>query len=180
MRSGNRYRLYRHPLLLITLASTLTLAAEMGPASIERYSSEPATRILESVQLPPGTQTLILSGVVADRQVGRTGENVEDYGDTQTQSLSALRKIEERLRKHGYVLGDLVKLTVFLTGDPGVGGKLDFEGFNRAFDQFFRVRDNPNTVARTTVQVVALASPSLLVEIEATAARVPRNAKSGR
>lgn len=36
---------------------------------------------------------------------------------------------------------------------------------------FFGTRENPNSVARSTVQVTALASPAFLVEIEAIAAK---------
>ena len=66
---------------------------------------------------------------------------------------------------------DIIKLTVFVAGDPKLGGKMDFAGMNDAFKMYFGTAENPNTVARSTVQVAALAGPAFLVEIEATAAK---------
>jgi len=60
---------------------------------------------------------------------------------------------------------------VFVAGDPAKGGKMDFAGMNEGFKTFFGTTDNPTTVARSTVQVAALAGPAYLVEIEATAAK---------
>jgi enamine deaminase RidA (YjgF/YER057c/UK114 family) len=40
---------------------------------------------------------------------------------------------------------------------------------NEGFRQFFGTAENPNTVARSTIQVAALAAPGYLVEIEAWA-----------
>ena len=45
---------------------------------------------------------------------------------------------------------------------------------NDGFKSFFGTPDNPGTVARSTVQVAALANPAFLVEIEATAAKGTR------
>ena len=42
---------------------------------------------------------------------------------------------------------------------------------NDGFKQFFGTAENPTTVARSTIQVTALAGPNFLVEIEATAAK---------
>ena len=48
---------------------------------------------------------------------------------------------------------------------------MEFACLNDGFKMFFGSPDNPNTVARSTVQVAALAGPNFLVEIEATAAK---------
>ncbi len=65
-------------------------------------------------------------------------------------------------------------MTVFVAGDPALGGKMDFAGMNEAFKLFFGTAENPNTVARSTIQVAALAGPAFLVEIEVTAAQMPK------
>ena len=62
---------------------------------------------------------------------------------------------------------------MFLVGNPRLGGKLD-QGFNQAYSQFFGTAQQPNKVARSVVQVAALANPAFLVEIEATAAKAAR------
>ena len=94
-----------------------------------------------------------------------------DYGDTKTQTVSVLTKIKAALADHGYTMADIVKLTVFVAGDAAHNGRMDFDGMNAGFKQFFGTPDNPGTVARSTVQVSALAAPGFLVEIEATAAK---------
>ena len=60
---------------------------------------------------------------------------------------------------------------MFVAGDPKLGGKMDFAGMNDGFKTVFGTAETPATVARSTIQVAALAGPSFLVEIEATAAR---------
>ena len=94
-----------------------------------------------------------------------------DFGDTKTQTISVFSKIKAILAAQGYAMSDIIKLTVFVAGDPKLGGKMDFAGMNDAFKMYFGTAENPNTVARSTVQVAALAGPAFLVEIEATAAK---------
>jgi len=65
-------------------------------------------------------------------------------------------------------------MTVFVTADPKrPDGKMDFAGMNEGYRQFFGTAENPNVVARSTVQVAGLAGPYYLVEIEVTAAKMP-------
>ena len=97
-------------------------------------------------------------------------KSVDDLGDTKTQTISALTKIKAMLESKGYTMADLVKLTLFVAADPKLG-KMDFDGANAGFLQFFRTADNPSTVARSAFQVAALAGPYFLIEIEATAAK---------
>jgi enamine deaminase RidA (YjgF/YER057c/UK114 family) len=68
-------------------------------------------------------------------------------------------------------MADVYKLTVFVVAAPKMDGKMDFAGFNEGYRQFFGTAQNPNLVARSTVQVAALAGPDYLIEIEATAAK---------
>lgn len=93
------------------------------------------------------------------------------YGDTKTQSLSALSKIQALLKEQGLDMKDVVKMTVFLAGDPTKGGKLDFPGLQAAYTQFFGTTEQPNKPARSAFQVAALAAPWALVEIEVIAVR---------
>jgi enamine deaminase RidA (YjgF/YER057c/UK114 family) len=93
------------------------------------------------------------------------------YGNTQTQALSALTKIQGLLKEQGLDMKDVVKMTVFLAGDPDKGGKLDFAGLQASYTQFFGTKDQPNKPARSAVQVAALAAPWALLEIEVIAVR---------
>ena len=93
------------------------------------------------------------------------------YGDTQAQALSALKKIQGLLQAQGLDMKDVVKMTVFLAGDPAKGGKLDFAGLQASYLQFFGTKDQPNKPARSAVQVAALAAPWALIEIEVIAVK---------
>ena len=93
------------------------------------------------------------------------------YGDTKTQALSALNKIQALLKEQGLDMKDVVKMTVFMAGDPAMGNKLDFAGLQAAYTQFFGTKDQPNKPARSAMQVAALAAPWGLVEIEVIAVR---------
>jgi enamine deaminase RidA (YjgF/YER057c/UK114 family) len=96
------------------------------------------------------------------------------YGDTKTQTLSVLMKIQSILKEQGLTMGDVVQMHVFMAADPAKGGKLDFDGMNQAYDQFFGTPQQPNKPVRAAMQVAALVQPWGLVEIEVTAVRSRR------
>lgn len=160
-------------------AAATALAFASGSAhaaDIVRHRGAPTAPILAGVTVPAGATTLYLSGQVPAPIDPAQPQSTDPsaFGDTGTQSISVFRKIETLLKAQGYTLGDVVKLTVFLVGDAKLGGKQDFAGFQDAYRQFFGTAAQPNIVARSTVQVAALANPAFLVEIEATAARAPQ------
>lgn len=161
--------------LLVALAALLGLGAS-GTAQadeIVRHQGGPGWPILSGVTVPAGAAYLFLSGQVpAPVDSSKPQTDPAAYGDTRVQAISVFRKIDALLKAQNYTLGDVVKLTVFLVGDPKLGGKQDFNGFQEAYRQFFGTAEQPNIVARSTVQVSALANPAFLVEIEATAAKV--------
>ena len=114
--------------------------------------------------------TLYLSGQLADPVTPASGATPATYGDTKTQSLSALLKIQKLLQSQGLDMKDVVKMTVFLGPDPTTG-KLDFPGLQASYTQFFGTAAQPNKPARSAFQVAALAAPWALVEIEVIAVR---------
>lgn len=159
---------------LIGSAALVSLAAA-GPAQadeIVRHVVAAQSPILSSVSVPADATYLYLSGqVAAVTDSNKSATDPAAWGDTKTQAISTFQKIEALLKAQGYGFGDVIKLTVFLVGDPNLGGKLDFKGFNEAYSQYFGTAQQPNKVARSVVQVAALANPLFLVEIEATAAK---------
>lgn len=168
------------PALIATaLLLPVTAQAQTAPApAIERHTNTPPGVILQGVTVRPGATMLYLSGQLATpldpeaAKAKKPGElTAADFGDTRTQTISTLTKIKGILESHGYAMSDVIKMTAFVVGDPKLGGKMDFAGFNDGFKQFFGTADNPDTVARSTVQVAALAAPAFLVEIEVTAAK---------
>ncbi len=160
--------------LLTSLAITLFSATSAVAGPIVRHTNPPPAIILSGVTVPAGAETLILSGQLASPIDPAKTDSIEAFGDTKTQTISTFNKIKALLAKQGYTMSDIVKLTVFVAGDPKLGGKMDFAGFNAGYKEFFGTAENPNLVARSTVQVAALAGPNFLIEIEAIAAKAPK------
>jgi enamine deaminase RidA (YjgF/YER057c/UK114 family) len=158
-------------LAFVLMSTPLVLKAHPA-AEIKRVKGDASSPILAAAVVPSGTTLFYLSGQVpAVTDPSKPAGSIEQYGDTKAQAISVFGKIEKLLTEQGLTLGDVVKLTVYLVGDPKNGGKMDFKGFSEAYAQFFGTPKQPNIVTRTTMQVVALANPVFLVEIEATAAR---------
>jgi enamine deaminase RidA (YjgF/YER057c/UK114 family) len=128
--------------------------------------------IASSVLVPPGAAIVFLSGTLADPvKPDAPAGSVERLGDTAAQAASVLGKLGKELAAQGFSMSDVVKMNVFLVGDPAKGGAMDFEGLMKAYAQHFGTASQRNLPARTTVQVVALPMPGALVEIEVIAAR---------
>ena len=113
--------------------------------------------------------TLYLSGQLAS-PIDPKAEKPE-YGDTERQAYSVFTKIQALLQAQGLDMKDVVKMTVFLAGDPNKGGKLDFAGLQASYTKFFGTKDQPNKPARSAVQVAALAAPWALLEVEVIAVK---------
>jgi enamine deaminase RidA (YjgF/YER057c/UK114 family) len=161
--------------LLTTLAVAAMLGTAANAAEITRIGNTPQGLILTGVIVPPGAEVFHLSGQLAspiDPSKPVTG--VESFGDTKTQTISIFNKIKGILAAQGYAMSDIFKMTVFVTAAPGMDGKMDFAGFNAGYREFFGTAENPNKVARSTVQVAGLAGPNFLIEIEVTAAKMPK------
>ena len=173
--------LQRHSIILpaLALAFFAICSASAGAQEIKRVVDPGATLpFAAAVTVPGGAQLTFISGTIADVTYPDAPKgSPEAYGDTKTQATSILGKIDARLHAEGMSMGDVVKVNVYLVGDPKLGGKMDFSGLNAAYGQFFGSAAQPNKATRTTVQVVALPLPAALVEIEVIAARVPAVSK---
>ncbi len=128
--------------------------------------------IAQAVEVPSGKTTVYVSGAVPS-VIDEKAEkgSLAAYGDTKTQTVSVLKSIEKTLAGLDLKMGDVVKMQVFLVGDPGKGGKMDFGGFMEGYTQFFGTKEQPNLPTRSVFQVAGLAAPGFLVEIEVTAVR---------
>lgn len=128
--------------------------------------------ISSSVTVPAGSEVVFLSGTLADVADPKAAAgSLERFGDTATQTASVLGKIAKELEAAGLSMADVVKMNVFLVGDPRKGGVMDFEGLMHGYLQHFGTAAQRNLPARTTVQVAGLPVPGALVEIEVVAAR---------
>ena len=162
-------------LIVAALAATVSLGTAASAAEINRIGNTPQANILTVVIVPQNAEIFHLSGQLASPiDASKPATSVEAFGDTKTQTISIMNKIKTILAAQGYAMSDVFKMTVFVTAAPGMDGKMDFAGFNAGYRQFFGTPENPNKVARSTVQVAALAGPNFLIEIEATAAKMPK------
>ena len=160
------------------LAALALVSAQANAQAVNRITNPPPALILSGAIVPPGAEIFHLSGqLAAPIDASKPATSVEAFGDTRTQTISIFTKIKAILEKQGYKMSDVFKLTVFVTAAPNMAGKMDFAGFNDGYKQFFGTAENSNLVARSTVQVAALAGPNFLIEIEATAAKMPASMK---
>ena len=154
-------------ILLLTLNFALSAPAQVAVKHLQPNEKSPIANGVWA------GDTLYLSGQLASpitpADPAKGTEAV--YGDTKAQSLSALRKIQALLKEQGLDMKDVVKMTVFLAGDPAKGGKRDFSGLQASYTQFFGTADQPNKPARSAFQAAALAAPWALVELEVIAVR---------
>lgn len=128
--------------------------------------------IANAVEVPADTTLVFLSGKTpAPAKPDAEKFSAEFWGDTETQTVSALTRIQETLAGMGLGMGDVVKMQAFLVGVPEADGMLDFDGFMAGYTQFFGGEAQPKLPARTTVQVAGLAAPGMLVEIDVIVAK---------
>ena len=84
--------------------------------------------------------------------------------------MTVLKKFEKSFESLGVGFEDVIKMTVFLVGDPELDGRMDFGGFMKSYSKFFGTEEQPNKPARSAVQINALAG-GWLIEIEMVLAK---------
>ena len=133
---------------LILAALLPVLAAAAAPAAaaddIVRVGT-PTGAILQAAVVPAGFDTIYVSGMTPPPlNAGAPAGTPVQFGDTKTQTIGVMKRIEEVLKGQGYTMGDVVMMRVYLVGDPP---------------------------ARVTMLVAALVAPGMLAEIEVQAAK---------
>lgn len=149
--------------------------SQQDQANVTRYplpnhNSFPISR---AVEVKAGTNLVYHSGNVPSAADPTKEKGSRAYfGDTETQAHSVFRKLEASLKDMGLGFKDVIKMTVFIVGDPAKEGQMDFEGFMKAYTQYFGTPDQSNLPARSAIQIAGLAGgPGMLIEIELIAAR---------
>lgn len=167
----------------MTTRSTLLHAAALGVLLATAAGGAAAQEIIRhknpagpspiaiAVTLPPTATITFVSGQVPP-VIDKTADpmSIAAFGDTKTQAQGVLKRIKDILEGMGLGIADVVKMQVFLVGDPAKGNRADVKGFSEAFSEYFG-GDKPTIPARAVMQVAGLNNPGWLVEIEVTAAR---------
>ncbi len=118
----------------------------------------------DAVVVEPGSEYFYTWGVTANPRMKEIAKNsVENrYGDTYEQTFSVLSQLTKDLAEVGLTLRDVVNVRAYIVADPDP----DFDGWNRAFKQFFGTTTNPHKPARTTVGISRLFHSDYRVEVE--------------
>ncbi|MDF3833688.1 RidA family protein [Cupriavidus basilensis] len=165
---------FRKPVLALCALSAFAAGAAHAADDVIRHRIPNSTfPIAAAVEIPTTVSTVYLSGQVPPVQdATQPRDNPLAYGgDTRAQTVGVLKAIEKSLAGLGLGLGDVVKMQVFLVGDPAKDNKMDFAGFMEGYTQFFGTREQPNLPTRSVFQVMGLANAAWRVEIEVVAAR---------
>lgn len=160
-------------ILMSALAPLLVLGAQAAVAAepaVIRNGDAPGRPILTSVEVPASKNLVFLSGQVPSATNPDAPREQRTLGDMETQTMSVLTKIEDHLKSLGMSMGDVVKAQAFLVADPATG-KVDRDGFNKAFAKFFGTEKQPNKPSRSAFEIAGLGSPTMFVEIEVMAVR---------
>lgn len=157
----------------VAVIGLFSVASEACAQGVTRLGGGNANSpIAQAVTVPPGYTTYYISGTPG----GAAGDpnapagSPQRMGDTSAQTTASLNRLNESLKALGLTFGDVVKATVFISGDPAKNGDIDFAGMNQAWSKFFGTAEQPNKPARSTIKV-GLVSRGGLIEIEMIAVK---------
>lgn len=127
--------------------------------------------IASSIKVPAGADWVFIGATLprATNPAAPAG-SADRLGDTAAQARSVLEQVADELGAHGFAMSDVVKMTVYLVGDPARDGVPDYTGLMSAYLRHFG-QDSGGLPVRTTIQVAGLPVPGALVAIEVVAAR---------
>lgn len=138
----------------------------LGANSNQRITTHqrPELPYADVVEVAPGSEYFYTWGVTANPRMKEIARNsVENrYGDTYEQTFSVLSQLTTDLAEVGLTLRDVVNVRAYIVADP----EPDFDGWNRAYKQFFGTLANPHKPARTTVGISRLFHSDYRVEVE--------------
>ena len=121
-----------------------------------------------AVRVVPGTSYFFTWGVTANprsRVIAMRGlPDDERYGDTYTQAHGVLQQLTEDLSAVGLTLRDVAHVRAYVVGDAE--NPPDFEGWDRAYREYFGTAAVPHRPARTTVGISRLFIAAYRIEVE--------------
>lgn len=155
----------------ITLAfiGALSLPILAAAQDVVRHAYDSGFPIAAAIEVPANKTLVYLGGTVPE--VNYPSDSALPDDATYEQAMTVFAGIREKLEGLGLGMGDVIQMQVFLVGVPQQDGRLDFDGFQRAYTQFFGTAEQPNTPVRSVLQVAGLARPQWVVEVEVVAVR---------
>ena len=164
-----RWLLVALVLSLLSIAVVRTKAFATVPQTVSFFGA-PDSPIASAVSIPTGQAYFWTSGTVPPVINSEAPEGSRDrYGDTKTQALGTLKRIEGLLKDVGLTMSDVTYLRVYLVADKFKDNKVDYQGWFDAYGEYFNNSNNPTKTARSTLAVAGLVNPDWLIEIEAVA-----------
>ena len=127
------------PMFLIALAgcddTRLTVTTDTGPNVVRHALPNNSTfPISRAVEVSPGTTLIYHSGQLPSPANPDAERGTREYtGDTEHQAMTVLKKFEKSFESLGVGFEDVIKMTVFLVGDPELDGRMDFGGFMKSY-----------------------------------------------
>jgi enamine deaminase RidA (YjgF/YER057c/UK114 family) len=157
-----------------TLIGLLFLGSACANADVTRHPlpNNSTFPIAQAVEVTADTTLVYHSGTLPGPANPDADQGSREYyGDTEAQANSVFERMAGSLENLDLGFGDVVKMTVFLVGDPEMGGRMDFGGFMKAYSKHFGTAEQPNKPARSAIQIAGLARPGVFIEIEVVLAR---------
>jgi enamine deaminase RidA (YjgF/YER057c/UK114 family) len=147
------------------LLAAIVFVLPLATSAQEITRQGEGTYFYTSITIPPGAETMYLSGSGA--------RPLEDgsWGDMKQQTINTFERFKQTLESQGWSMSDIVQVRAFAVA--GDDGELDFAGFNEGYSQFFGTDENPQKPVRSFVEIADLVVDGWLIEIEIRAARMP-------
>lgn len=158
----------------VALIGLLLLGSACANADVTRHPlpNNSTFPIAQAVEVTADTTLVYHSGTLPGPANPDAEQGSREYwGDTEAQANSVFDNMATSLEKLGLDFGDVIKMTVFLVGDPEMDGRMDFGGFMKAYSKHFGTEAQPNKPARSAIQIAALARANVYVEVEVVLAR---------
>jgi enamine deaminase RidA (YjgF/YER057c/UK114 family) len=147
-------------------AAALALAAVCASGAQAQVvrTGAPTAIIASSATVPAGYETVYLSGTLPDAPAAG-----QPAGNAEAQANNVFTKVGASLKALGLSEADVVHMTIYMATPDG--SVMDFAGMMKAYTKFYGTATQPMKPTRSTVQVLHLAQPTALLEVEVTAAR---------
>jgi enamine deaminase RidA (YjgF/YER057c/UK114 family) len=123
-----------------TLIGLLLMGSACANADVTRHPlpNNSTFPISQAVEVSADTTIIYHSGTLPNPANPDADPNSREYwGDTEAQAESVFQNMATSFEKLGVDFGDIVKMTVFLVGDPEMDGRMDFGGFMRSYSKYF-------------------------------------------